>query len=47
MACRISFDYGDCGADDTDAAIRVPGAEVPVLNGDGSGDLILSLSHVL
>lgn len=51
MARGVPFDNGDRGPHDTDVAVRFPGAGlgvgVPLLNGDGSGDLLLLLSHVL
>lgn len=51
MACGVSFDDGDSGPHHTDAALRVPGAGLggglPLFNGDGGGDLLLLLSHVL
>lgn len=50
MACRVSSDDGDSGADDTDAAVRLSrarmGGRVPVLDLDGGGDLLLLLPHV-
>lgn len=51
VACGVSFDDGDSGPHHTDAALRVPGAGLggglPLFNGDGGGDLLLLLSHVL
>lgn len=51
VARGISFDDGDSGAHNTDAAVRIPGAGmgtgIRLLNGDGGGDLLLLLSHVI
>ena len=49
MARGVSSDDGDSGADNTDIAVRVQrvgvGPGVLLLDGDGSGDLLLVLSH--
>lgn len=50
VACRVSSDDGDSGADDTDAAVRLSrarmGGRVPMLDHDGGGDFLLLLPHV-
>ena len=50
VARGVSSDDGDCGAIDSDAAVRVQGARVGpgvlLLNGDGRGHLLLLLSDV-
>ncbi|KAH6804367.1 Transmembrane amino acid transporter family protein [Perilla frutescens var. frutescens] len=50
VACRLSSNDSDRGADDTDAAVRFSrggvGVGIPLLNGDGSCNLLLLLSHV-
>lgn len=51
VARGVPFDDGDSGAHFTDAAVRFPGAgvgaRVRLLDGDGGGDLLLILSHVI
>lgn len=51
MACWISSDDGDSWANYTDVALRVPwswmGSGVSLFNGNGDGDLLLLLSHVV